>query len=202
MSVNLPIPLNPVEETALVGGLQRGEQSAQEMVVRRFGGRMLAVAQRLLRHQEDAADAVQDAFLSAFKSMDQFEGQARLGTWLHRIVVNASLMKLRSRKRRPERSIEDLLPTFHDDGHRRHPRPAWEAPSDSLLEQQELCRIVRQKIDQLPEDYRNVLLLRDIEELNTDETARVLGINAGAVKTRLHRARMALRELLEMELAE
>jgi RNA polymerase sigma-70 factor (ECF subfamily) len=189
------------EESSLLAQARSGDGAAFETMVRRFGGRMLAAAQRLLRNEEDAEDALQEAFLSAFQSIHRFEGQSRLGTWLHRIAINAALMKLRSRKRRKDRSIEDLLPTFSDDGHRRDVRPSWPAGGETLLERQELRAMVRRKIDLLPGDYRTVLVLRDMEELSTDETAEVLGINPGAVKTRLHRARMALRTLIEPELS-
>ena len=191
------------DQSVLLRRLQSGDDSAYETLVRRFGGRMLAVARRFLRNEDDARDAVQEAFLSAFKSIHRFEGHSQLGTWLHRITLNAALMKVRSRRRRPEAlgSIENLLPGFTADGHRRNPRPAWRASSETLLEQSETREMIRGKIDLLPEGYRPVLMLRDIEELSTDEVARFLGTSPGAVKTRLHRARMALRQLLEMELS-
>jgi RNA polymerase sigma-70 factor (ECF subfamily) len=108
-------------------------------------------------------------------------------------------MKLRSQRRRAEVSIESMLPTFADDGHRNNPQPAWSETAEDLLQRREACQIVRDRIAMLPEDHRTVLILRDIEELDTVETARVLGINPGAVKTRLHRARMAFRELLDAD---
>jgi len=191
------------EETAQLERIRRGDRAAGEWVVRRFGGRLLAVARRLLGDENDARDALQDAFLCAFRALPSFEGNARLSTWLHRIVVNSALMKLRSRKRSPmaAESLDDLLPEFEDDGHRRGVGPAWSAPVEAMLEREETRQTVRRSIDRLPADYRTVLVLRDIEELDTDETASVLGITRGAVKTRLHRARMALRELLDPELA-
>ena len=108
-------------------------------------------------------------------------------------------MRLRSQRRRPERSIDDLLPTYLDDGHRVHPRDAWSTESESALEQNERRALVHRSLDQLPDDYRTVIVLRDLECLDTDEVATLLGITAGAVKTRLHRARQALRTLLERE---
>jgi RNA polymerase sigma-70 factor (ECF subfamily) len=185
-------------ETALVERLRRGEGAAFEELLRAHTGRLLAVARRLLGNEEDARDAVQDAFLSAFRSIDRFDGQAALGTWLHRIAVNAALTKLRSRRRHPERPIEELLPTFQEDGHQVRPPRDWPDPSAALLSR-ETRESVRRHIDELPEEYRTVLLLRDIEGLDTEETARVLGLTPGAVKTRLHRARQALRALLEPE---
>ncbi len=94
-------------EDGLLERLRSGDDAAFEQLVREHGGRMLAVARRFLRQEEDARDAVQDAFLSAYRALEDFEGNARLSTWLHRIVVNAALMKLRTRRRKPERSIED-----------------------------------------------------------------------------------------------
>jgi RNA polymerase sigma-70 factor (ECF subfamily) len=185
-------------DAALVERLRRGDPPAFDELLRTHTGRLLAVARRLLGNEEDARDAVQDAFLSAFRSLDRFDGQAALGTWLHRIAVNAALTRLRSRRRHPERSIEDLLPTFLEDGHQARPGGDWPDPS-AALERQETRDAVRRHIDELPADYRTVLVLRDIEELDTDETARLLGLTPGAVKTRLHRARQALRTLLEPE---
>jgi RNA polymerase sigma-70 factor (ECF subfamily) len=154
------------------------------------------VARRFLGNEEEAQDAVQDAFLSAYRSLDRFEGEARLSTWLHRIVVNAALMRLRGRRRRPEEPIEKLLPRFDTTGTTLEFPREWQAPAQRLLERKETRSIVRDNIEKLPFGYRAVLLLRDIEERDTDETARLLGLTAGAVKVRLHRARLALRTLL------
>jgi RNA polymerase sigma-70 factor (ECF subfamily) len=186
-------------DEALVARLKAQDESAYEEVVRLYGGRMLAVARRFLQQEQDAQDAVQDAFLSAFKAIDKFEGSSKLSTWLHRIVVNAALMKLRSRQRHPERPIEDLLPKFDTEGHRH--ADGWATTIDTTARDRETREFVRQKINELPDSYRTVLLLRDIEELSTDEAATQLGITPGAVKTRLHRARLALRELIDGHLS-
>jgi RNA polymerase sigma-70 factor (ECF subfamily) len=185
------------EDGRLLEGIRAGDERACEALVRRHGGRMLAVARRFLRTEEDSADAVQDAFVSAFHSLDGFEGNSALGTWLHRIVVNVCLMRLRSRSRCREVRIDDLLPTFDDGGHHSHPVRAWEDQGLARLTRDESRALVRACIDRLPDPYREVLVLRDIEELDTEQTARQLGITPGAVKTRLHRARQALRTLLE-----
>jgi RNA polymerase sigma-70 factor (ECF subfamily) len=184
----------------LLSRLQAGDESAFEALVRDAGGRMLAVARRMLSCEEDAHDAVQEAFLSAFKSLNRFDGRSQLTTWLHRITVNACLMKLRSKRRRPEQPIDALLPHFLDDGHQTRRVRAW--PSSDGLERDELRRLVREKIDELPADYREILLLRDIENLDTEETATLLGLSLAAVKTRLHRARQALRTLLDPHMTE
>ena len=188
------------DEVPLIARLRRGEDAAFEELIRAYGGRLLAVARRFLPVEEDARDAVQDAFLSAFRAIEGFEGQARLSTWLHRIVVNAALMKLRSRSRKPEVLIGDLLPGFLEDGHMASPAVEWRKPADDPVERSQLRALVLDSIQRLPEAHRNVLILRDIEELDTEETAEILGASANAVKTRLHRARQALRGLLEPQL--
>jgi RNA polymerase sigma-70 factor (ECF subfamily) len=183
-------------DTAYLAALRARDPEAVERLVRTESPRLLAVARRLLRNEADAQDALQEAFLSAFEGLGRFQGGSSLSTWLHRIVVNAALMKIRSRRRKPEGSIEDLLPGFLEDGHHEvHPRP-WPA-ADSLLERREVRALVRASIDRLPSSYRTVLMLRDIEELDTAETARLLGLTPTTVKVRLHRARQALRTLLD-----
>jgi RNA polymerase sigma-70 factor (ECF subfamily) len=193
-------PPAPSADAELLARLRAGEESAFETLVRAYGGRMLAVARRFFQDEADARDAVQDGFLAAFRAIKSFEGGSRLSTWLHRIVVNAALMKLRSRRRRPEEPIEELLPRFDEEGHFAGEVRGWEpAACEALVERRETRAMVRRCIDRLPESYRTVLLLRDIEERDTDETAALLGISRQAVKTRLHRARQALRALVERD---
>ena len=189
-------------DAALVERLRSGDPLAFEALVRAYGGRMLATARRFVRTDEEAQDVVQDACLAAFRAIDGFAGAARLSTWLHRIVVNAALMRLRSRRRRREDPIDDLLPRFGEDGHWAEPVSRWDGQADTLLERRETRALVRDAIDRLPLPYRSVLLLRDIEELDTEETASLLGLSANAVKTRLHRARQALRTLLERQFVQ
>ncbi len=189
------------DESARLARLRQGDEDAYEELVREHAGRLLAVTRRYLRDESDARDAVQEAFFSAFKALGTFQGEARISTWLHRIAVNAALMKIRSRQRKPETPIEELLPTFLEDGQHAQQVQAWEHQADRELERKETRQVVRSCIDKLPEDYRNVLLLRDIEELDTSEAAKMLGITTNAVKIRLHRARQALRGLLAPHLA-
>lgn len=186
----------PVQEAELLKALREGREEAFEMLVRMHSGRMLSVCRRILRNDEEAKDAVQEAFVSAFRGISNFEGTSLLGTWLHRIAVNASLMRLRSKKRRPEEPIEELLPTFRDDGHARVEPRDFSPSALQLVESRETRDFVRACIDRLPEMYRVVLLLRDIEEMDTSEAAEILGVSEGVVKVRLHRARHALRRLL------
>lgn len=178
-------------EAALVARLRAGDEDAYETLFRAHAGAMLAVARRYLGDTDEAADAVQDAFVSAFRAMPGFAGTARLGTWLHRITVNACLFRLRARRR------SRLVPLADHQPH--NPDPVM-SPEDVLI-RAETAAVVRTCIGRLPAAYRTVIGLRDLDELDTDATAARLRTNAGVVKTRLHRARQALRSLLELELA-
>jgi RNA polymerase sigma-70 factor (ECF subfamily) len=184
------------DEADLLARLRAGDDAAYEELVRTYSPRLLAVARRIVGNDEEARDVIQDAFLNAFRSLRNFHGDARLSTWLHRIVVNSALMKLRTRKRKPEESIEPLLPAFLADGHYAEKFSSWGEQADAALSRTETQELVRHHIDELPESFRTVLVLRDIEGLDTEETARVLDTTPNAVKIRLHRARAALRTLL------
>jgi RNA polymerase sigma-70 factor (ECF subfamily) len=163
---------------------------------------MLAAARRILQRDEDAQEAVQEAFLSAFQAIDRFEGAASIGTWLHRIAINAALMKLRRLDRRQERPVEDLLPAHDGDGRFLEPPAAWGEAADEPALRQEARELVREKIAELPEIYRIALTLRDIEGLTNDELAEALGVTVNAAKIRVHRARQALRTLLDPYMRE
>ena len=189
------------DDAAWLARLRGGEDEAFADLVQSNTGQMLAVARRFLRNEDDARDVVQDAFLSAFKALDGFAGEARLSTWLHRITVNAALMKLRTRRRRPEERIDELLPGFLDDGEFAQSNTPWDDRADALLEKKENRGLVTAAIDRLPEKYRTVLILRDIEDFDTEQTAEALGLTVPGVKTRLHRARQALRGLLDRHFA-
>jgi RNA polymerase sigma-70 factor (ECF subfamily) len=191
------VPVAPGAEASLLERLRAGDEAAFETLVRDNAGRLLAVARRYLRSEEDASDAVQDAFIAASRSIARFEGGSSLSTWLHRIAINACLMKIRSAKRRPQESLEELLPTFDETGHRIGPFESWSESAETVLDRDATRVRVRACIDRLPDKYRTVLILRDIEELSTEEAARALGTTPTAVKVRLHRARQALRTLLE-----
>lgn len=194
-----PSVLPSEDEESLLRGLRAGDDAAFERLIRDQGPRLLSVARRFLRNEEDARDAVQEAFLSAFRSLASFERTSRFSTWLHRIAVNCCLMRLRTRRRKPEEPIDDLLPRFSADGHQAVPSRAWGESAEGLLERSETRAIVRAAIDRLPDSYREVLLMRDIEEISTTEAAGLLEISENAVKIRLHRARQALRGLLDAD---
>jgi RNA polymerase sigma-70 factor (ECF subfamily) len=180
----------------LIARLRRGDADAFEELVREHGPRMLAVARRLLRCEHDAADALQNAFVSAYQSIHRFDGAAQIATWLHRIVVNASLMLLRSRRRRPACSLDELETEFDSDGRHATPIEDWTTTVADRLSSDHTAARIRGLIDRLPEPYRAVVILRDIDGNDTSTTSRLLRTNESVVKTRLHRARRMLRKLI------
>jgi len=183
-------------EQALPDALRAGDPQAFEDLVRRNTPRLLSVARRILKNDDEAREAVQQAFVAAFKSREQFHGESQPSTWLHRIAVNKALDLMRARERRHEDSIDDLLPRFLPDGHHAERFAVWPEPIEEQIDRDRQAASIRDAIDHLPDTFRIVLLLRDIEEMSTEETAQALGITPNAVKLRLHRARMALRTLL------
>lgn len=182
-------------EADLLAGLRCGDETAYRVLVERFGPRMYAVAKRFLGNA-DAEDCVQDALINVVRGIAAFEGRSALSTWIHRIVVTSALDHLRKKKRdRAVDQIDDLLPRYGRNGAR---QLLSEGPASLAVDLTAATRI-RDLVDRLPDDARNVFLLRDVEGHSTDETAALLGINGPAVRTRLHRARAALRTLLEQE---
>lgn len=194
-----PMKKQNYKEQDLVAQLRDGDERATEKFVRENSGWMLAVARRYVRDEALAEDCVQDAFFRAFRKIDDFKEQSTLKSWLHRIVVNSALMKLRSLKREDENTLDGVIPEFDENGHRlvaqwqddRHQTP------QELMERNTLRRVILAEIDKLPDRYRSVLLLKDIEELSTAEVANVLELSEGNVRIRLHRARTALKKRLE-----
>lgn len=184
------------EDAALMRAVAAGDGAACARLVREHSTRLFALASRMLRDDHDAADTVQDAFISAVRRADSFRGDARLSTWLHRITVNACLM--RRRRERASVPIDSLLPTFDESG-RTAGRAGHDATPDVLarLCRDETCEQVRAAIGRLPGHYREALLLRDIDGMDGESAAAELGISLPCLKIRLHRARAALRPLLE-----
>lgn len=187
-------------DVALFERLRAGDGTALEPLMERFASRVYRVASGICGSSADAEEVVQDVFLTLFRKAGGFEGRAALGTWLYRIAVNTSLNKRRGKRREVEEPLEDLLPTFLDDGHRQGDRSFlladWSQMPDETLLSREGRQRVRAAVERLPDHYRAVLLLRDVEELSSEEVAEILGESVASVKSRLHRARMALREIL------
>jgi len=191
-------PGSEISDPEIVRRIVAGDESAFEQMVRQYGSRLLAVSRRIVGNEADACDCLQEALLKCFTSIDQFEGRSSLGTWLHRITVNVSLMRLRSRNRSREDSLDELQPEFDSKGMRVEDAPLADAKEiEELYEQGQTRDAVRAAIDRLPDEYRVIVIARDIEQLSTAETAKVLDISQSLVKTRLHRARAALKKLLD-----
>ena len=177
-------------------------ERAFETMVHRYTSQMLATARRLLGSEHDAQDAVQQAFISVFKAIRGFNEEARLSTWLHKIVVNAALAQLRSRHRIVPDLLLEHLRTESDALDQQAGGSSWVSHgSEQAMAAQETREMVRTCIDQLPESYRSVLFLRDIRELDTAEVAERLAISPNAIKIRLHRARQILKNLVWQERA-
>jgi len=182
------------DESVLVDAARNGDVGAFEQLVRRYDRNVFRIAQRITQNREDAEDVVQDAFLKAFQNLGQFQGQSKFYTWLVRIAVNEALMRLR--RRRPERmvSLDEEVRTEEDS----MPREVadWSPNPEQLYSQAELKDILSKTIQGLPLGFRTVFVLRDMEALSTEETAEALNLSIPAVKSRLLRARLQLRERL------
>lgn len=183
------------DEAALIAALKRGEDSAYATLVNRYGDYLYRVALRVTRNEAEAGEAVQEAFISTFRSIGSFEGRSALKTWLHRLAVNAALMRRRGTTRKNEVSIEELAPEVGLE--RWEPEWHFAESSETLLLRQGVRDAVTAAMEQLPEQYRILIVLRDIEGYDTREVAQMLDDNEGNVKVRLHRARSALKKLLE-----
>jgi RNA polymerase sigma-70 factor (ECF subfamily) len=184
----------PTDESVLVDAARKGDIGAFESLVKRYDRNVFRIAQHITQNREDAEDVVQDAFLKAYQNLGQFQGQSKFYTWLVRIAVNEALMRLR--RRRPERmvSLDEDVKTEEDS----MPREIadWSPNPEQQYTQGELKDILSRTIQGLPASFRTVFVLRDVEGLSTEETADALGLSIPAVKSRLLRARLQLRERL------
>ncbi|MBI2157473.1 MAG: sigma-70 family RNA polymerase sigma factor [Candidatus Rokubacteria bacterium] len=169
-----------------------------------FSNRVYRLAYGITRNAADAEEVVQDVFLTVCRKSDSFEGRAALGSWIYRVTANAALNKRRGKRQELETSLEEQLPRFKEDGHREGDRAwvlaDWSQNPERALLSGETRAVLGRALDALPEHYRAVLTLRDVDELSNEETAEILGESVASVKSRLHRARMALREQLTRHL--
>ena len=190
-----------VSDEVLVERARRKDEAAFEELVGRYEDKLYRLAMRFVRNETDAQEILQDAFLSAWRNLPAFEGRAQFGSWMYRVTVNAALMLLRSRNRHPEVTVDDIEPTALNDavaesGQMMRGNADWSQRADEQLQSQEMRKYIQISVDALPDGLRTVFLLRDVEELSTEDTAEMLGLSVPAVKTRLHRARLALREAI------
>ena len=188
-----------LDDVSLAGRVQAGDHRAFEMLMRRYNQRLYRVARSMLRNAADAEDAVQDAYLSAYQSMDAFRGEASLATWLSRVVVNQCLGRMRRQARRD--NIVPMVSLGGPDEQEHAAMPSEETHTpDRALMRAELRAVLERKLDELPEAFRTVFVLRCVEELSVEETARVLAIPEATVRTRHFRARSMLRESLAQDI--
>jgi RNA polymerase sigma-70 factor, ECF subfamily len=182
------------DESALVAQAKAGDQNAFSELVNRYERKIYRLAKNITRNDEDAEDVLQDAFLKAYTHLDTFKGDSKFYTWIVRIAVNEALMRLRKRKN--DRTVPLDEPVELGEETVQREIAVWEDNPEQQYSQEEWRRILDEAVDSLKPDFRTVFVLRDIEELSTEETAETLGISVPAVKSRLLRARLALRERL------
>ncbi len=189
-----PSSLADVEESALVTQAREGDTASFAELVRRYEGKIFRLAQHITQNREDAEDVLQETFMKAYEHLEQFKGDSKFYTWIVRIAVNQALMKLRRRKTDKSVSIDETIDTGEDTVVREI--AAWGEDPEQKFSRDELGSILDTAIESLEPLYRSVFVIRDIEELSTEETAEALGLSVPAVKSRLLRARLQLREKL------
>ncbi|MBI4591427.1 MAG: sigma-70 family RNA polymerase sigma factor [Candidatus Rokubacteria bacterium] len=190
-------------DEALVGQLRRGERGSAESLVRQYGERVYRLAFRITGNQEDAEEVAQDALWTAARKILTFKGEAAFGSWLYRITANTAYQKLRGRRGRDHAEIswDALLPQFDEAGHHVEPVADWSAKVQEPVLRGELRDVLSAAVDALPADYRATFLLHDVEGMPNPEIAKLLGISLPAVKSRIHRSRLFLRQRLARYLA-
>jgi len=186
--------LADADETILVAQSREGDTAAFGELVRRYEGKIFRLAQHVTQNREDAEDVLQETFMKAYEHLDQFQGNSKFYTWIVRIAVNQALMKLRRRKTDKSVSLDETIDTGEDTIVREI--AAWDEGPEQRFSREELGGILDSAIQSLDTPYRSVFTLRDIDELSTEETADALGLSIPAVKSRLLRARLQLREKL------
>ena len=194
-----PSMTTPIDrDRALVAALRRGDPTAVDDLVAVYGDRACRLATRITRNAQDAEEAVQDAFLSVTRKVHTFRGDATFSSRIYRIVANAAYQCCRRRRRRAvDVSLDNLLPVFDQRGRHVAPVVDWSTSVDDPARQTELRLVLSAAIEQLPDDYRAVVVLRDVEGLPHREIAETLGLTVVNVKMRVHRARLFLRKRLE-----
>ncbi len=192
----IPVKEEAVDDHTLVEGLRRGEAGAVEALVDRYGGWIHGVTRRLLNDPRDAEEVTQDILLGVVLKIQTFKGEAAFSSWLYRIAVNAAYGRLRSTRGRGEVSIEPFLAVFDEEGRYAQPVVDWSSQVDDPAVVSEVRAALERGLSRLSEEYRSVILLHDVEGLPNEEVAAALGLTVAAVKSRVHRARLFLRQEL------
>ncbi len=190
------------DDDRIIKGLKKRDEQAVVDLIEKYQGRIYNLAISILRNEVDAEEITQDVFMTVYQKVDSFKGDSAFFSWMYRICVNACLMRLRNRKRTDAVSIEDFMPVFTEDGRHASEIGDWSREVERRVLNRELGDVLRTFIAELSEKYRVVLVLSDVEGLSNEETANILGLTIPAVKSRLHRARLYLRERLEKYLKE
>ena len=184
-----------LEDNELIERFSRGCEISFEEVVKRYQTKVHNLAMRLTRNEEDAEEVLQDVFVTVYRKIESFEGKAKFSSWLYRITVNAAFMKLRKKKQDHSVSLEDLAPSVQNQA--REQGSLFLASSDSVAINREVRDALEGAISRLPDDYRAVFVLRDVDGLSNKEVSDILGLSIPAVKSRLHRSRLMLRKKLK-----
>ena len=185
-----------VTEEQLVKDLQAGRTGSFEQLANLYQKKIYALSFNLTRNATDSQDVTQEVLLTLFRKGHTFQGKSAFSSWVYRITVNASYMKLRSRKKEPNVSIEELLPSFNGSGFQQEKIQDWSENTESLLFDNETRGIIQKAVDSLPDKEKVVFILRDVEGLSTEKVSNILDLTIPAVKSRLHRARLFLRKKL------
>jgi RNA polymerase sigma-70 factor (ECF subfamily) len=191
-----------LDDNVLLEELRKGSSEAVEALFERFHGKIYGLSMSILKNESDAEEATQDVFLTVFQKAHTFKGNSALYSWIYRICVNACLMRLRGKRRQETVSIEEFMPVFTDEGMHKSPVEDWSKEVERKMLDKELGKVIKKFTDELSEKYRVVFVLSDVEGLSNEETAQILGLTVPAVKSRLHRARLYLREQLGRYLQE
>jgi RNA polymerase sigma-70 factor (ECF subfamily) len=190
------------EDSELLRRAQRGDMAAFEALVARHQNRVFGMAARMLRSDDDAAEVVQEAFLAAYKHLPEFRGESAFGSWVYRIAANYALMRLRHRRVTAQVEEPEGSPTFNERGSLIDDVADWSRDAEAQTLDAELRKAIDDAAQRLPEEYRQVFLLRDVEGLSYEEIAQAVGDSVPAIKSRLHRARLALRAAIDRFYAE
>ena len=183
-------------EEALVRDLQNGNLDAYDKLAEIYQKKIYGLSFHLTRNQMDAQDVTQEVLLTLFRKINMFQGKSAFSSWVYRIAVNASYMKLRSKKKEPNVSIDELMPSFNSAGFQQEKIQDWSENTESLLFTKETRDVINKAVDLLPEKEKVVFLLRDVEGLSSEKAGKILDLTVPAVKSRLHRARLFLRKKL------
>ena len=185
-----------VTEEQLVKDLQAGKTETFEQLANLYQKKIYAISFNLTRNETDSQDVTQEVLLTLFRKGHTFQGKSAFSSWVYRITLNASYMKLRSRKKDPNISIDELLPSFNSSGFQQEKIQDWSENTESLLFDNETREVIQKAVDLLPEKEKVVFILRDVEGLSTEKVSNILELTIPAVKSRLHRARLFLRKKL------